>query len=61
MKVPALRPFLYRYRILIGRFFKTLKHFRAVATRYGKYAANYLALLMLASNRIWFRAYESVI
>ena len=60
VKVPAFSPFLYRYRNLVERFFNKLKHFRAVATRYEKHAANYLALLKLASTRIRLRAYESV-
>ena len=58
--VPAFSPFLYRYRNLVERFFNKLKHFRAVATRYEKHAANYLALIKLAATRIWLRAYESV-
>ncbi len=57
---PAFSPFLYRYRNLVERFFNKLKHFRAVATRYEKQAANYLALIKLAAARIWMRAYESV-
>jgi transposase len=57
---PAFSPFLYRYRNLVERFFNKLKHFRAVATRYEKHAANYLALVKLAAARIWMRAYESV-
>ena len=57
---PAFSPFLYRYRNLVERFFNKLKHFRAVATRYEKHAANYLALVKLAAVRIWIRAYESV-
>ena len=57
---PAFSPFLYRYRNLVERFFNKLKHFRAVATRYEKHAANYLALVKLAATRIWLRAYESV-
>ena len=57
---PAFSPFLYRYRNLVERFFHKLKHFRAIATRYEKYAANYLALVKLAATRIWLRAYESV-
>lgn len=60
VNVPAFSPFLYRYRNLVERFFNKLKHFRAVATRYEKHAANYLALVKLASTRIWLRAYESV-
>lgn len=57
---PAFSPFLYRYRNLVERFFNKLKHFRAIATRYEKHAANYLALVKLAATRIWLRAYESV-
>jgi len=52
---PAFSTFLYRYRNLVERFFNKLKHFRAVATRYEKYDANYLALVKLASVKIWMR------
>jgi transposase len=34
-------------------------HFRRIATRYDKLAANYFATLQLAAVRIWLRAYES--
>src|SRR5688572_22214303 len=57
---PVFSPFLYRSRNRVERFFNKLKHFRAVATRYEKHAANYLALVKLAATRIWMRAYESV-
>ena len=57
---PAFSRFLYRYRNLVERFFNKLKHYRAVATRYEKHAANYLALIKLASVRIWLRHNESV-
>jgi transposase len=60
INVPAFNPFLYRYRNLVERFFNKLKHFRAVATRYEKHAANYLAVVKMASTRIWLRVYESV-
>ena len=50
---------LYRERNLIERFFSKLKHFRRVATRYDKLAGNFLAMVKLASIRIWLRAYES--
>jgi transposase len=53
--VPAFSPFLYRYRNLVERFFGKLKHFRAVATRFEKHDANYLALVKLAASRIWMR------
>jgi len=36
-----------------------LKHFRRVATRYDKLAANFLAMIQLASMRLWLRAWES--
>ena len=57
---PAFSPFLYRSRNRVERFFNKIKHFRAVATRSEKHAANYLALVKLAATRIWMRAYESV-
>jgi len=59
-RVPAFSAFLYRYRNLVERFFNKLKHFRAIATRYDKHDANYLALIKLAAARLWMRAYESV-
>ena len=55
VNIPAFSAFLYRYRNLVERFFNKLKHFRAIATRYEKYDANYLALVKLASVRIWMR------
>jgi transposase len=55
----AFSAFLYRERNLVERFFNKIKHFRAIATRYEKYAENYLALVKLASIRIWLRFYES--
>ncbi len=54
-KTPAFSRFLYRYRNLIERFFNKLKHSRAVATRFEKHDANYLALVKLAAARIWMR------
>ena len=50
---------LYRERNLVERFLNRIKHFRGIATRYDKLAANYLAALKLASVRLWLRAYES--
>ncbi len=44
---------------LIERFFSRLKHFRRVATRYDKLADNFLAMIQLASMRLWLRDYES--
>jgi transposase len=54
VNVPAFGHFLYR-RNLVERFFNKLKHFRAVATRFEKHDANYLALVKLAAARIWMR------
>lgn len=53
--VPAFSQFLYRYRNLVERFFNKIKHFRAVATRFEKHDANYLALVKLAAAKIWMR------
>jgi transposase len=55
VNIPPFSPYLYRFRNLVERFFNKLKHFRAVATRFEKYDANYLALVKLASARIWMR------
>ena len=60
VNIPAFSPFLYRSRNLVERFFNKLKHFRAVATRFEKHDANYLAVLKLAAARIWMRFNESV-
>ncbi len=56
---PCFSKTLYRERNLIERFFSKLKHFRRIATRYDKLAANFLAMVQLASMRLWLRAYES--
>ncbi len=55
VKTLAFSPFLYRYRNLVDRFFSKIKHFRAVATRFEKHDANYLAVVKLAAARIWMR------
>ncbi len=55
VNIPAFSPWLYRYRNLVERFFSKLKHSRAVATRFEKHDANYLALVKLAATRIWMR------
>ena len=51
----AFSPWLYTHRNLVKRFFTKLKHYRAIATRFEKHDANYLALVKLASSRIWMR------
>jgi len=56
---PYFSTWLYRQRNLVERFFSKLKHFRRVATRYDKLAENFLAMVQLASMRLWLRAYES--
>jgi transposase len=55
---PCFSKRLYSERNLIERFFSRLKHFRRVATRYDKLADNVLAMIQLASMRLWLRAYE---
>lgn len=60
VNIPAFSPLLYGLRNVVERFFSKIKHFRAIATRYEKHDANYLALVKLAAIRIWMRAYESV-
>lgn len=52
-------PDVYRRRNLVERFFNKLKHFRRIATRFDKLARNFLAAVILASIRLWTRAYES--
>lgn len=52
-------PMLYRQSNLIERFFCKVKHFRRIATRFDKLARNFLAAVVLASTRLWVRAYES--
>ena len=49
---------LYRLRNRVERFFNKLKQFRRIATRYEKLTANYLAMIKLATIRIWLRANE---
>ena len=51
--IPAFSPFLYRYRNLVEPFFDKITHFGAVAARFEKDDANYLAIVKLAAARIW--------
>ena len=55
----SIDPAIYRQRNLVERYFCKLKHFRRVATRFDKLASNFLAAVLLASTRLWLRAYES--
>ena len=55
----SVDPAIYRQRNLVERFFCKLKHFRRIATRFDKLARNFLAAVLLASTRLWLRAYAS--
>jgi transposase len=46
---------LYCERNLVERFFNTIKHFRAIATRYEKTAQNFLAGLHLVCALAWLK------
>jgi transposase len=54
-QLPSLDRALYRSRNRIERLNNKLKQFRAVATRYEKTAASYLAFVQLAASRIWLK------
>lgn len=56
---PCFGRALYRERNQVERFFSKLKRFRRIATRYEKLADNFLAMVKLASVRLWLRTYES--
>ncbi len=56
---PCFSNRIYRERNLIERFFNKIKHFGRAATRYAKFAANFIAIVQLASMRLWMRVYES--
>jgi transposase len=58
---PRFSKTIYRERNQVERFFSKLKHLRRVATRYDKLADNFLAMVKLASMRLWPRAYESTV
>ncbi len=51
----SVSPGIYRGRNAVERLINKLKHFRRVATRYDELAANYLAMVTLASIRVWAR------
>ena len=50
---------LYKKRNLVERFFSKIKQFRRIATRFDRLADNYMAMIKLASTRLWLRFYES--
>ncbi len=56
---PCFSRRLYREHNLIECLLSKLKHLRHVATRYDKLTANFLAMIQLASMRLWLRVYES--
>ena len=51
---------VYRRRDRLERFFSKLKQYRAIATRYEKRDANFLAIIKLPATRIRYQAHESV-
>lgn len=55
----AFSKLLYRLRNRIECAFNKLEQFRRIATRYEKLAANFLAMIKIATVRLWLRAYES--
>jgi transposase len=46
---------LYCERNLVENFFKTIKHFRGIATRYEKTARNFLAGVHLVCALVWLK------
>lgn len=52
---------LYKERNRVERLFNRIKHFRRVATRFEKLARSYLAMIKLASIRLWIRAQEPTV
>ena len=57
---PVFNKRTYKLRNRVERFFNRIRHYRAVATRYDKQDANFLASVKLAALRIWMRFNESV-
>jgi len=51
---------LYKERNRVERFFNKIKHFRRIVTRFETHAQNDLAMIKLASTRMWMRHNESV-
>ena len=50
---------LYKRRNLIERCINKLKQFRRIATRYDRLPEIFLAMIKLATVRLWMRVYES--
>lgn len=57
---PSFSPVLDRARHRVERFFNRIKHFRRIATRYEKHAANFLAMLKLAAIHLQLHHNESM-
>ena len=57
--IVSFDPIPLRMRNRVERFFNKLKQFRRIATRYEKLAAIYLAMIKIATIRIWLRFNES--
>lgn len=55
----SIDPAIYRQRNVVKQYFRQLKDFRRIATRFDKLAGNFLAAVLLASTRLWLRDYES--
>ncbi len=47
--------FTYKDRHLVECFFNKIKHYRAIFSRFEKYASRYMSLLSFASALIWLR------
>jgi transposase len=45
--------FVYKERHLVENFFCRAKHFRRIATRYDKTAANFLGFVLFAAIQVW--------
>ena len=57
---PKFSPKAYKQRNLVERFFNKLKHYRAIATRFGQHDANYLASVQNGPPPGYLRLNESV-
>ena len=57
---PAFSPRAYKLRNRVERFFNRIKHYRAIATRFDRHDANFMASIKLAAIRLWVRFNESV-
>nr|WP_179828942.1 transposase [Streptosporangium sandarakinum] len=51
----AFDPIHYKRRNVVERCFNRLKHFRGIATRYGRLAAHYRSAVTIACLPLWLR------